>query len=79
MSLFGLTPQSPTWRTPSRSWMADGIRDDLEISPRLDCILQDRHVSFLQGYYHLVLDVAIDSPVDAFYSDAGGFHPSGKL
>jgi hypothetical protein len=30
--------------------------------------LQDRHIYFLEEHYHLPLDVAIDSPVDALYS-----------
>lgn len=49
------------------SWIADGVRDDLQSFPRLDCVLQDRHVSFPEEHYHLLLDVAIDSTVDAFY------------
>jgi hypothetical protein len=47
--------------------MADGVCDDLEVSPRASSILLDRHVSFLEEHYHLLLDVAIDSPVDVFY------------
>ncbi|KAJ5356561.1 hypothetical protein N7517_011170 [Penicillium concentricum] len=56
--------------------MADGVRDDLEVSPRPDCKLLDRHVAFLEEHYHLPLDVAIESSVDVFYSrtPADGFY-----
>ncbi|KAJ5479475.1 hypothetical protein N7530_004984 [Penicillium desertorum] len=49
-------------------WIADGVLDDFQVFPRLECILQDRHIYFLEEHYHLPLDVAIDSPVDALYS-----------
>lgn len=43
-------PPSSTWRSPSgHTRIADGLRVDLEVSPRSFCISLDRHVYYLEG------------------------------